>query len=204
MYYTENKDTKWITFGGDFGMGKTSMFIYHITGKPAPEHLIPTKVDYQHGECTINGKTVPVVYNDHEGGGEDWHRLRHFGYINVDTVVLCFSIGSPDSFVRMKEFWYPFTQEHCPKAKLLLVGLKKDLRDDKDVIKKLSEDKEKPITYKEGKELSKEINAECYLECSSVSGEGIEEVFRKATEITSSLSINHDQKKRRKKTCHIM
>ena len=79
-----------------------------------------------------------MIFNDHEGGGEEWYRLRHLGYINADTVVLCFSISSPDSFLRMKEYWYPFTQKHCPKAELLLVGIKKDLRDDRDVIKELA------------------------------------------------------------------
>ena len=42
--------------------------------------------------------------------------------------------------------------------------MKKDLRDDHDVIKELAKAKEKPITHEEGEELSKEINAECYLD----------------------------------------
>ena len=189
-------DRKLITFGGDSWAGKTSMFIYHMTGQQ-PMEYIPIKVDHHVEECTINGKTFQVIYNDHEGGGEDWHRLRHFGYINSDCVVLCFNIGCPDSFVRMKEFWYPFTQQHCPKAKLLLVGMKKDLRDDEDVIKELAKAKEKPVTYEEGIKLSKEIHAECYLECSTSLGEGIEDVFFKAAKIASEVSIDHGYKKRK-------
>ena len=197
----ERNNTKMIIFGGDGGVGKTSMFIHHISGHP-PTDYIPIKVDYQYEECFINGETVRMIFNDHEGGGEEWYRLRHLGYINADTVVLCFSISSPDSFLRMKEYWYPFTQKHCPKAELLLVGMKKDLRDDRDVIKELAKAKEKPITYEDGEELSREIKAECYLECSTLRGEGIEDVFNKAVEITSQVFIDNFQKQ--KKRCFIM
>ena len=68
--------------------------------------------------------------------------------------------------------------------------MKKDLRDDHDVIKELAKAKEKPITYEEGEELSKEINAECYLECSTLREEGIEDIFWKAEEIASEFFID--------------
>ena len=64
--------------------------------------------------------------------------------------------------------------------------MKKDLRDDADVIKELAKAKETPISYERGKELSRTINAECYLECSTAQGEGVDEVFRKAAEVLNS------------------
>ena len=68
--------------------------------------------------------------------------------------------------------------------------IRDSLRDDRDVIKELAKAKEKPITYEDGEELSKEINAECYLESSTLREEGIEDVFRKAEEIASEFFID--------------
>lgn len=45
--------------------------------------------------------------------------------------------------MRILKFQYPFTRKYCPEAKLVLVGTKRDLRDDKDVnIRELSENNE--------------------------------------------------------------
>ena len=192
-----DSDIRLVVFGGDYNTGKSSIFKHRVTGQiPIIGNYCSKYERLEPEEFTFDQKTFRVVFDDHEGGGEDWHRLRHLGYINADTVVLCFPINSPDSFLRIKEFWYPFTQEHCPKAKLLLVGMKKDLRYDPDVIKELSKAKEKPITYEEGEELSKEINAECYLECSTSLGKGVED-FQKAAEIASTVFMDCGTKKKK-------
>lgn len=191
----DDKKRRLVVFGGDGAAGKTSMCIYHMTGK-MPTEYIPIKVDdFLVKDYSINGKTVAVAFSDNEGGGEDWHTLRHFGYIEADCVVLCFDIESQNGFEYIKEYWYPFTKKYCPKAKRILVGMKKDLRNDQDIIKRLAKHNEKLVTYEEGEQLSKEINAECYLECSSVTGEGIEDVFNTAAEVASKVNINYDGRK---------
>lgn len=196
-------DYRLVVFGGDYNTGKSSLFKHRVTGQiPIIGNYCPKYERIEPEEFTFDEKTFNVVFDDHEGGGEDWESLRPFGYIHVDCVVLCFSVGCPDSFERIKRYWYPFTQKHCPKAKLLLVGMKKDLRDNQDVIKELSKVKEKPVTYEEGEKTSKEINAKYYLECSTIREEGNEEVFRKAAEIASTVFIDHFPKKKRK--CCIM
>ena len=180
--------TKYVTvvFGGDGCAGKTSMCLCYEKAKSLKEFTyIPIKIeDFLIKDYLINRKAVSVWFNDNEGGGEDWHILRHFGYREADCVVLCFTIDSKDSFEYINEYWYPFTKRYCPKAKLILVGMKKDLRDDKDSIEKL-------VTFEEGENLSKKIKAEYYLECSSVTREGIEDVFNKAVEVAYTVNINH-------------
>lgn len=193
MHDKDNKIRRLVVFGGDGAAGKTSMFLYHMGKLPA--EYIPVKIgDYVVKDYSINGKTVSVAFCDNEGGGEDWHTLRHLGYEGADCVVLCFVIDQ-SGFEYIEEYWYPFTQKYCPKAKLILVGMKKDLRNDQDWIERLAKHNEKLITYEEGKRLAKEIKAECYLECSSVSGEGIEDVFNKAAEVASTVNINRDRRK---------
>lgn len=191
----DSKLKRMVVFGGDLGAGKTSMCIHHMTGQP-PEHYIPIKFDNHDKDYSINGKTFSVSFNDHEGGGQDWPRLRPFSYVGADCVVLCFSIGSPDAFARIQKFWFPFTKRYCPEAKLVLVGTKKDLREDQEVIKEHAENNKRLVTFEEGEELSRKIKAECYLECSTSRGEGIEEIFQRAAELSSQVLI--DQHARRK------
>ena len=193
----ENVLHRLVVFGGDGAAGKTSLFLHRMGRLPAV--YIPTKVDYLRNAYLINGKTVEVNFSDYEGGGEDWWALRHLGYGSADCVVLCFEIYR-DNLDYIKDYWYPFTKKYCPKAKRILVGTKKDERDNKELIERLANHGERLATYEEGEELSKEIKAECYLECSTVTGEGVEDVFNKAAEVASTVYIDHDV---RRKCCII-
>ena len=70
--------TKSVMFGGDGAVGKTSMFLYYFRDAKEPQY-IPIKVDTDYGPRIYTykkgGKKVGIYYDDHEGGGEDWHRL---------------------------------------------------------------------------------------------------------------------------------
>ncbi|GCB77298.1 hypothetical protein scyTo_0016660 [Scyliorhinus torazame] len=63
---------------------------------------------------------------------------------------------------------------------MLLVGTKKDLRNDPETIKKLKEQSLAPITQHQGNGLAKQIQAVKYMECSALNQEGIKEVFAEA------------------------
>ena len=200
----DDKIRRLVVFGGESGAGKTSICIHQMTGK-MPTEYIPTNVDnFLEKDCLINEKTVSVLFSDYEEGGEDWNRLRHLGYKEADCVVLCFSVSSPRSFANIKDYWYPFTKEHCPKAKLILIGMKIDLRDDQETIDKLAKLDLVLVTYKEGKKLSKDIKAKCYLECSSLRSEGIEDVFNKAAEVASAEKTDDETKGSKSKRCCLM
>ena len=51
------------------------------------------------------------------------------------------------------------------------------------------------LTLEEGNALAKEIGAVGYLECSSVSGEGVDEVFKEAIR----LALSEDEEEKREK-----
>lgn len=59
----------------------------------------------------------------------------------------------------------------------MLVGTKLDLRDDPEVLSKLSERDAHPISFEEGAAAAKEIGAVKYLECSAVTQKGLKNVF---------------------------
>ncbi|XP_066911425.1 transforming protein RhoA-like [Clytia hemisphaerica] len=199
------RDYKTVVFGGEWNIGKSSMFIYHWYGEQNPQY-IPTKVDpYNVDEYPVgeNGEILKVSFIDNEGGGEDWPRLRHLGYLMANAVVLCFSIAAPETFELIEEYWYPFTQKHCPTAKLFLLSTKKDLRNDEKVIRELSKADERPVTYNQGKNMANKIGAIGYYECSTRLGEGVEEIF-KASAKAAYGTIDPKPKLYRKRKCLIM
>ena len=75
--------------------------------------------------------------------------------------------------------WYPEVRHHCPDVPIILVGTKLDLRDNKETVEKLKEKNCVPISYQVGTQMSKEIGAVKYLECSALTQHGLKVVFDK-------------------------
>lgn len=91
-------------------------------------------------------------------GQEDYDRLRPLSYPDTDVILMCFSVDSPDSLENIPEKWTPevkfinhqtkidfifnnydflFEQvkHFCPNVPIILVGNKKDLRNDPNTIR---------------------------------------------------------------------
>lgn len=64
---------------------------------------------------------------------------------------------------------------------MILVGLKKDLRTDEDAIEEMRRRSQRFLTFSDGEAVRRDIGAKKYLECSSLSGEGVDDVFEAAT-----------------------
>ena len=54
------------------------------------------------------------------------------------------------SYENIREKWQHEIRQHCPETPCILVGLKKDLRDNEETISKLEKSNKKPITYSQG------------------------------------------------------
>ena len=61
-------------------------------------------------------------------GQEDYDRLRPLAYPGTDVFLLCFALNNSDSLRNIQDKWMTEIQHHRKKAKIILVGLKKDLR----------------------------------------------------------------------------
>lgn len=64
---------------------------------------------------------------------------------------------------------------------IILVGLKKDLREDPLAVEEMRKKSQHFVSARDASEIAHEIGARKYLECSSLSGEGVDDVFEAAT-----------------------
>lgn len=111
---------------------------------------------------------------------------------------MCFSIDSPDSLENILEKWTPEVKHFCPNVPIVLVGNKKDLRNDPATIRELAKMKQEPVRTEQGRFMAEKINAFGYLECSAKTKEGVREVFEMATR--AALQV----KKKKKKRCILL
>ena len=74
--------------------------------------------------------------------------------------------------------WVPEIRKYCPKVPFVLVGMKTDLREDEATLSKMKEKFGRgAFTYEEGVAKAEEIGAMRYMECSSLLGTGLKELF---------------------------
>ncbi|KAJ3246048.1 GTP-binding protein Rho1, partial [Chytriomyces hyalinus] len=115
------------------------------------------------------------------GGQEDYDTLRHRSYNCANVVLLVFSVDQPFACANILYKWLPEIKCYRPLTPIILVALKIDLRTDKSTLSLLAKSNEHPITTAEGEDLAQKIGAMTYLECSALTGEGVNEVYKIAT-----------------------
>ena len=179
---------------GDHACGKTTLYIV-FTKDQFPEYVPTTFEDYV-ADYEVDNKQIEMALWD-TAGHEDYDRLRPLSYPDTDVILMCFSIDSPNSLEKILEKWTPEVKNFCPNVPIILVGTKKDLRNDSITIKELGKMKQEPVKPEEGQTMAEKINAFAYLECSAKSKEGVREVFETAAR--AALQVQ----KKRKRVCSI-
>ncbi len=107
----------------------------------------------------------------HHSGGEDFDRIRPRSYPGADFVLIAFSVVDVFSYERVETYWFPEAKRYAPKAIIILVATKIDLRDDVSYLRQMQERNRRVMQTHEGEELAKRIGA-IYLETSSYEGYG--------------------------------
>ncbi|GAM20922.1 hypothetical protein SAMD00019534_040970 [Acytostelium subglobosum LB1] len=177
MATTGIKKTVKVVVVGDGAVGKTSLLILYTT-KAFPREYVPTVFDNFNCLEMYENKPVNLVLWD-TAGQEDYDNLRPLSYPQTDVFLLCYSAVNRDSFDNIKYKWLKEISQHNANTPVLLVATKTDLRDDKKYLATLPES-QKPVTREEGEALAKEVAAVKFLECSALTGFGVNELFADA------------------------
>ena len=182
---------------GDGCCGKTCLLTVLATDR-FPSFYIPTVFETNVTDIHIDGKEVEMALWD-TAGQDDYDRLRPLSYPDTDVILMCFSIEDPDSLYNVAEKWTPEVKHYCYNVPIVLVGNKKDLRNDESVKLELGKRKQEEVKFDDGRAMAERIGAVCYLECSAKDNDGVREVLEAATRAALK-----GKKKRKRRTCKIM
>ena len=157
---------------GDDGVGKTSLLISYTQNK-FPEFYVPSLLDNLAVNVKIRNKTYTL-------GLFDTCSPNHndFYLDNADVILLCFSLDNLSSFQNVEEKWHSILKQKNSTAKIILVGMKSDLRENTKLL----------ITTKQAENLAKALDCTRYVECSAKTMNGVGSVFNKV--ILSSMNQN--------------
>jgi small GTP-binding protein len=125
----------------------------------------------------IDGNSLEIIFWD-TASQSDYDRLRPLSYPDSAIIAICFAVDDPESFDAVSDQWYPEVLHYCskPKVPILLIGCKTDLR--KNLPSPSSTDTLKnAITAQQGHAMAERIEAVGYLECSSKTGERVDDVL---------------------------
>ncbi|KAJ3106494.1 hypothetical protein HDU97_006281 [Phlyctochytrium planicorne] len=144
---------------------------------------VPTIFDVQEKLMTVGGKQIELSLWD-TAGQETHQHLRPLCYNDTDVILICFSVDSPVSLSNIISIWYAEMKHYCPKAPIILVGCKSDLRkahlEGRGGVSQLIN---KLVAIPEGEAMAKKIGAFRYCECSALTGEGVNFVFEAAARL---------------------
>jgi len=147
-----------------------------------PKEYHPTIFENYVAEIRLDGKPVQLALWD-TAGQEEYERLRPLSYSKSHVILIGFSLDTPDSLENVQVKWIEEVRSICGShVPVMLVGLKKDLRDAAEAANPDQPlDPTRWVTRERGEEVSREIRAKHYKECSALRMDGVDEIFEAAT-----------------------
>lgn len=156
---------------GDNAVGKTALLV-RFTSETFPDSYRPTVFDSTGVEVYMDGVQISLGLWD-TSGNENLKSIRPRSYHQADVVLICYSVANPNSLASIQRKWIAEIREHLPKVPVLVVATQTDLRE-------AGVHRGTCITPAEGKRMAREVHAKGYLECSSLSNRGVQQVFEYA------------------------
>merc|ERR1712037_699717 len=160
---------------GDGAVGKTALMVRFRDGK-FPTDYVPTVFEMNAKKVEVDGESFELRLWD-TAGQKAYEELRKQAYIGADVIIIGFCLVNRDSFENVTELWQKDYGKEAKDAKVVLVGLKQDLVEDANEIKKLKEKNQEPVTEEEMATVARKIGAASHLRCSALTGAGVNEVF---------------------------
>ena len=181
---------------GDGAVGKTCLLWAYAKNEIPPDY-VPTVFDNYVVKLQVNGQDVNLQLWD-TAGQEDLENIRVLSYTNTDVFLVCFSVVEPVSLENVKNKWLNELRQYVKDPVFLLVGLKKDLRNDEATLQILSQNNQTPVTTEQGQQTATQIKAVGYCECSAKLQDGVKAVFDQA--LTTALKPQGGKRTK----CHLI
>ncbi|CAG0880414.1 unnamed protein product [Darwinula stevensoni] len=150
---------------GDAQCGKSALIQRFVSDKFL-EVYAPTSFDKYSTSHEWSGQMVNFLVWD-TSGASAYDSVRPLAYPEARVVLLCFSIGEPESLDHVVTKWYPEIRHHCTTAPIILCGCQSDLRNDIETISRLAKIRRIPVTSEQALQVSRKIEAGNYVETSS-------------------------------------
>lgn len=111
-------------------------------------------------------------------------------YARAHVILVGYSVDNPDSLENVVTKWVEEARERAPPSTpIILVGLKKDLRDDPAAIEEMRRKSQNFVQPSYGESIARQVGAKRYLECSALTGEGVDDVFEAATRAALTTDV---------------
>ncbi|KAL8579409.1 hypothetical protein ACOMHN_026774 [Nucella lapillus] len=194
---------------GDGYVGKTSLLVSY-RNNTFPVDYVPTVFDNFCQDVVVDGEWVNLQLWD-TAGQEGFDRLRCLAYPNTDLFMMCFSLDRPSTLKHVKEAWFPEVSAYGVNVPIVLVGTKLDLRLETANALQQSQESSKNrqqddhlVTYKQGKEVGRDIGAKCYFECSALTQQNVRDVFFESVRVVMNPRYRTLPERHLKKRCIMM
>lgn len=155
---------------GDSAVGKTALLV-RFTSETFPDSYKPTVFENTGVEVYMDGVQISLGLWD-TAGNDNFRQIRPRSYQQADVVLICYSVANPSSLASIQHKWIAEVRENLPKVPVLVVATQTDLRE--------GVHRASCISPMDGKRVAHEIQAKGYLECSSLSNRGVQQVFEYA------------------------
>ena len=166
---------------GDQAVGKSCLSIQFTDHKFRHRHELTIGVEYGSKTIEIKGKTIKIQIWD-TAGQEKFHSIISSYYKGAAGALLVYDITSHESFEHIESWLKELKEKGSNNICCILVGNKKDLEEDRKVMKE------------EGEKLAKEKGL-LFLETSARNDENVQEAFiltvEKILEQIEATGVDH-------------
>ncbi|XP_029601206.1 rho-related GTP-binding protein RhoH [Salmo trutta] len=169
---------------GDSAVGKTALLV-RFTSETFPDCYKPTVYENTGVEVYMDGAPINLGLWD-TAGNDTFRQIRPMSYQQADVVLICYSVANAASLANVKHKWLVEVRENLPRVPVLVVATQTDQRDTGPYRASCS-------SAAEGKRLAQDVRAKGYLECSSLSNRGVQQVF----ECAVRTAVNQARKRTR-------
>lgn len=171
---------------GDSAVGKTALLV-RFTSETFPDAYVPTVFENTGVEVYMDGVQISLGLWD-TAGNDNFKQIRPRSYQQADVVLVCYSVANPNSLASVQQKWMAEVRENLPKVPVLVVATQTDLRE-------TGSHRGGCISAADGRRVAHEVRAKGYLECSSLSNRGVQQVFEYAVR----TAVNHTRKQARRR-----